>query len=373
MKSFFKITLKIMLTIFSLIVIAVLSIFIFMKTAPQFGAKLNKETDLLYSASKNFKDGTFQNQSITTLDLSAKDMSSMLYQFLFKNEGRVPKSPIPVKYDSINQIDSTTHVTWYGHSAILLEIDGNKILIDPMFGNASAPVSFTSKRFKYQQPIPIESFKDIDAVILSHDHYDHLDYNSIIKLKPHVNHFYTALGVGQHLIAWGIEKEKITELDWWESTYLKEIKLTATPARHFSGRGISDRNKTQWASWVIAGEKENIYFSGDSGYDSHFKMIGDQLGPFDFAMIECGQYNELWSNIHMMPEESIQASSDLNAKLVMPIHWGAFKLAMHNWTDPIERASKAATIKGIEVTTPMVGERFTLTTAPKNKWWEGIK
>ena len=238
-----------------------------------------------------------------------------------------------------------------------------------MLGNAAAPVSFMTNRFAYEVPIDLESIPHVDAIILSHDHYDHLDYPSIMKLKDKVDHFFTPLGVGSHLIRWGVDESKITELDWWESKTIDNIQLVATPARHFSGRGISDRNKTQWASWAIIGEKERIFFSGDSGYGPHFKEIGEKYGPFDFAMMECGQYNERWEAIHMMPEQTIQASIDVKSNLMMPIHWSAFNLSLHSWTDPVERAVKAAQTQGVNILTPQIGLRFSPGLEIKNEFW----
>ena len=194
-----------------------------------------------------------------------------------------------------------------------------------------------------------------------------------MSLKDKVGHFYTPLGVGAHLERWGISSERITELDWWETASIGQTKLVAAPARHFSGRGITDRNKTQWASWVIVGEREKIYFSGDSGYGPHFKEIGERFGPFDFAMMECGQYNERWEAIHMMPEQTIQASIDIKSKKMMPIHWSAFNLSLHHWTEPVERALKAAKAREVNMITPLIGLRFSPAVIQENTmWWRTI-
>lgn len=363
-----------LLTLLGIVLVCALAILIYIKIAPQFGASPTKERLENITSSPNYKNKVFQNIVTTNMDMGGKEMLFSLYQFLFKNEGRTPATPLPVKFNNIlTENGTTTYITWYGHSALLLEIDGKRILIDPMLGRASAPVNFISKRFAYQHPIPISSITKIDAIVISHDHYDHLDYSSIIALKNHVAHFYTALGVGSHLVRWGVRAEQITELDWWQSSQLGNITLTATPARHFSGRGLTDRNKTQWASWVIKGTRDNIYFSGDSGYASHFKEIGERMGPFDFAFVECGQYNKLWESVHMMPEQSVQAAIDLNTAIMMPIHWGGFKLAMHSWTDPIERVTREADNRNLKICTPFIGERFGLGSTPNEKWWEGVK
>ena len=242
-----------------------------------------------------------------------------------------------------------------------------------MFGDVPAPIDLLGgKRFSVELPIEVQKLPKIDAVILSHDHYDHLDYESILKLKDKVDTFYAPLGVGVHLEAWGISKEKIIELDWWQEITVDDLKFVCTPARHFSGRKFNNRQSTLWSSWVIQSSTENIFFSGDSGYDSHFKEIGEKYGPFDFAMMECGQYNEMWPEIHMFPEETAQAAVDVKAKKMMPIHWGAFKLALHSWTDPVERVTKKAEELNLPLITPKIGEPFLLVDENINNqdWWK---
>ncbi len=220
--------------------------------------------------------------------------------------------------------------------------------------------------------LPIEKLPYIDAVVLSHDHYDHLDYESIIKLKDKVGHFYVPLGVSAHLIEWGVDPDKITELDWWKEVNVEGFTFICTPARHFSGRSLFNGFTTLWASWIVRTENSNVFFSGDSGYGPHFKEIGKRYGPFDFVMLECGQYNELWKDIHMMPEQTVQAAIDLNGKLMMPIHWGAFTLAMHPWTDPIIRVTASAHERHVAITTPKIGEPVLLQQPvfPHSEWWK---
>ncbi|HEX4850700.1 MAG TPA: MBL fold metallo-hydrolase, partial [Puia sp.] len=207
-------------------------------------------------------------------------------------------------------------------------------------------------------------------MILTHDHYDHLDYKTIVALKPMVKQICTSLGVASHLVYWGLDPNCILELDWWESIRMKDnFKLTAAPARHFSGRTF-DRNKTLWSSFVLENDFAKIYIGGDSGYDSHFKVIGEKMGPFELAILESGQYNESWPQIHMMPEETVQAAKDLQAKVLLPVHWGKFALSLHPWNEPIRRVLKEAIILNQEVATPMIGEPFYLQgPIPKNEWW----
>lgn len=220
-------------------------------------------------------------------------------------------------------------------------------------------------------PIAIEKLPKIDAVVISHDHYDHLDYESIKKLKTKVDAYFVPLGVGVHLEAWDIDSTKITEMDWWEEKTFENIQLVCAPAQHFSGRKFSNGQSTLWSSWIIKTDSTSIYFSGDGGYGTHFKEIGEKYGPFDFAMMECGQYNKMWPDIHMFPEETAQAGVDIQAKAIMPIHWGAFKLALHSWTDPIERVSKKAEELQIHLVAPEIGEPIVINALPKSNmvWW----
>ena len=366
-----KIVLRFILGSILLVALIIVGVMAFIRFSPQFGASPSGEHLKNIQLSKNYGDNTFVNQIPTTMDMGFKSGMKTMYQWTFEGNNRMPKNPLPVKFNKQNiSCDTLAKVIWFGHSAILLEIDNKKILIDPMLGDAASPVSFMSKRYAYKEPIDLNDIPEIDAVILSHDHYDHLDYPSIIKLKDKVKKFYTPLGVGAHLKSWGINADDIIELDWWNSSELDELTIIATPARHFSGRGLSDRNKTQWASWIVKGKSEQIYFSGDSGYGPHFKEIGEKYGPFDFAMMECGQYNEKWEAIHMMPEQTIQASIDLQAKKMMPIHWSAFNLSLHSWTDPVERALSAAKLHEVHMLTPMIGQQFCPGTVENTSvWW----
>ena len=266
------------------------------------------------------------------------------------------------------------NLTWFGHSAFLLSIDNKKILVDPMLGPVASPVSFVgSKRYSEDMLHLIDEMPPIDAVFITHDHYDHLDYPSFKKLKNKVNHFFVPLGVSAHLIRWGIEKEKITELNWWDKTEFRGLTVAFTPSKHFSGRGPLNGNSTLWGGWVILGEKTRFYASGDGGYDAHFKEIGKKYGPFDLTLIEGGQYDRRCSWVHMTPEESVQAHLDVNGKSMMLIHWGAFTLAFHGWTEPIERALKAAEKSGVNIIAPKIGETVQLDgdySIPISSWWK---
>ncbi|MEQ8361618.1 MAG: MBL fold metallo-hydrolase [Cyclobacteriaceae bacterium] len=354
--------------------------FVFMQLSPQFGGKHSEASVARYEKSGHYENGAFVNEIPTSMEMGFSKTMSVLKDYIAGVPNNSPNNPLPVQtidsLDIVNKSDTTTRLTWFGHSAFLLEIQGKNILIDPMFGDTPSPHPWLGRsRFTNGLPIEIEKLPRIDAVIFSHDHYDHLDYGSILKLKDKVGQFYTPLGLGTHLAAWGVPQETIHELNWWDEIQFEDLTFKCAPARHFSGRGLGDRFSTLWASWVIQGSNHNIYFSGDSGYGPHFKTIGEKYGPFDFAMMECGQYDKRWDNIHMMPEETAQAAVDVNTKLFMPIHWGAFVLALHTWKDPIERVTKKAQELGIPISTPQIGEPIILELAekPSSRWWEGIE
>jgi len=346
--------------ILSLITLLIITVVLFINLSPQFGGLASKQQQELFSKSKHYKDGKFLNNGGVKIEMSLKDSFKAMWILFKSNSKAEPNKNIAVqKVDSISiaNYNSKTRFIWFGHSTFLLQTKGKNLLIDPMFGDVPAPNPLLgNKRFSNELPIEIEKLPSIDAVLITHDHYDHLDYESIQKLKDKVKLFFTPLGIGIHLLKWGVEKERIIELDWWEEIKFDDLTIRCTPAQHFSGRGISDREKTLWCSWIIQSDDENLFFSGDSGYASHFKEIGEKYGPFDFAFMECGQYNNLWPLVHMLPEETAQAGLDIKAKKMMPIHWGAFKLASHSWTEPVERISKKAKELNVDLVIPKIGE-----------------
>ncbi|MGD1945945.1 MAG: MBL fold metallo-hydrolase [Croceivirga sp.] len=368
--------------LFIVIMIAVLVLFYwaFINFYPSFGGDVNNERQAQYQNSDQFSDGKFRNsKKDVTETASFSKMLSISRKFFFeKVENGRPKEDLAVqRIDSTNiaSFQKGTRLVWFGHSAFLLQQDGTTILIDPMLGKVPAPHNWMgANRFKIDLPIEIKKLPKIDAVVISHDHYDHLDYESIKKLQSKVEHFFVPLGVGVHLEAWGVHPSKITEMDWWEETTYNDIQLACTPAQHFSGRKFSNGQSTLWSSWVIKSDSIALFFSGDSGYAPHFKAIVEKYGPFDFAMMECGQYNKMWPDIHMFPEETAQAGIDVQAKALMPIHWGAFKLALHSWTDPIERVSEKAAALNIPLVTPKIGEPILLDKLPKpnSTWWKNL-
>lgn len=366
-----------LITIGILIITVVAAYFLFVNFYPSFGGDVSKADKQRYSLSENHRDGVFVNKNPVSLDMSFGEMLSVAKKFFFEKvpNGR-PEKDINVEMidsGSVANYGSPTRLFWFGHSSFLLQMEGKTMLIDPVFSDVPAPHPLLGqKRFNSEAPLDLDKIPAIDAVIISHDHYDHLDYESIKELKGRVGKFFVPLGVGVHLQAWDIPEDRILELDWWQEVQFDGLTLACTPAQHFSGRKMNNRMSTLWSSWVIHSQGERLFFSGDSGYSDHFKEIGEVYGPFDFAMLECGQYNEKWADIHMFPEETAQAGLDVRAEAIMPIHWGAFKLALHEWTDPIERVQKKASELGIPLVTPRIGEPIYLDELPKPQslWWQ---
>lgn len=348
-----------------------------MKLLKQFGAKVTSELSGAYSRSKQWDGEKFVNQSETEVNFTWHTLPSIIKDQYKNGSQKSPKEPIPVlpfNPDTWQQKATLPKFAWYGHSALLLQIKGKNLLIDPMLSDDTTPIApMTNRRFSKNILDFIDQFPPIDAVLITHDHYDHLDYDSIQKLKPKVDTFFVALGLARHLIAWGVPAEQITEFDWWDMLNFEGIDITFTPSRHFSGRGLTDRAKCLWGGWVFQSEAHQIYWSGDGGYDDHFREIGAHFGPFDWAFMECGQYNDNWKAIHMQPEEALKASLEVNAKCAIPVHWAGFALAFHPWKEPAERFLAEAKKQGQKVTLPQIGQVVTLGEEPiENDWFTGL-
>ena len=341
----------------------------------QFGAKPSKSDLEKYSKSTHWNGTIFENLETTSMDFSWSKLPDFLNKQFFKKEGREVQSIPIIPFNKQWQFShDAMQSIWYGHSAIYMNLNNSNILIDPMFGDDAAPIApFKVRRFSTATLGIIDDLPEIDLVLISHDHYDHLDYKSILKLKDKTRHFYVALGVKRHLVSWGIAEDCITEFNWWEDMLFRDIKITFTPTRHFSGRGFTDRAKSLWGGWVLKTEQENIWFSGDSGYGTHFTEIGERLGPFDFAFMECGQYNENWHQIHMYPEESVQAALDARVLNCMPVHWAGFALAQHSWQEPVERFVERSKLEKLNFIVPKIGELFHVKSTSVSKWWQEIE
>jgi L-ascorbate metabolism protein UlaG (beta-lactamase superfamily) len=361
-----------MIITFLILGVLALITFLFMQQASfgkaPSGARLER-----IKKSPHYLDGAFQNQSPTPTFTGGGTFFSVMKDFIFgKHERKTPDYQLPAIRRDLNLPPAgKPEITWFGHSSYLIRINGLNVLVDPVFSGRTSPVSYAgTKAFDGADIYKAADMPHIDVLVITHDHYDHMDYETILKLKDKVGTFVTSLGVGSHLEYWGVPADKIKELDWWETaTINSDTKFTAAPARHFSGRGFI-RNKTLWSSFIFKTNGYSIYLGGDSGYDKHFAKIGNEYGPFDLAILEDGQYNAYWSNIHMMPEETAQAASDLKAKVLLPVHWGKFSLATHPWDESIARVLKAASVLNIKVITPEIGEQVVLDSIlPASQWW----
>lgn len=359
---------KIIKFLFIFLVVFVIVAALYMNFAPAFGGNPTKEQKEYYSQFDNYADGKFVNTY-----KPKKPNPGGHYRVAERSE-RIPPEPLPaaeVDWEKINSGEDS--LTWFGHSAFLLSIDNKKLLVDPMLGPNSSPVSFVKiKRFNGDLLRLIDEMPPIDAVLLTHDHYDHLDYRSMKKIKDKTRRFFVPLGVGAHLVRWGVPREQITELNWWQETEFDGLTLALTPSIHFSGRNLFNRNSTLWGGWAVFGKNARLYISGDGGYGDHFKEIGEKYGPFDLALIEGAQYDERWPHSHMIPEQSVQAHMDVKGETMMLMHWGAFTLSRHAWDEPIERALKEAEKRQVRLITPKIGETVVLKTLGGKKqetWW----
>lgn len=317
-----------------------------------------------------------QNNPVNVTKGGAIEQARIMWDFFFNKPADTrPAGKIPVQTLTRQQLLSAQNNTVYrlGHSTVLLKLNDAFWITDPMFSERASPVQFAGPQRFHQPPIAIDELPPIKAVIISHDHYDHLDHDSIMKLTAKTESFLTPLGVGDIIVGWGVPSAKVRQLDWWQETEAGGVRIAATPARHFSGRGIFGRNQTQWASWVIMADNQRVFFSGDSGYFDGFKQIGAKYGPFDLTLMETGAYNENWSEVHMHPEESIRAHMDLKGKNLLPIHNGTFDLSMHAWREPFDKIVALGAAQGIPVMTPSMGEPLILhDTKSVQRWWGNV-
>jgi len=363
--------------IISLVIVAALiaAVYFFMQQS-KFGSVPTGERLELVRVSPQYKEGKFQNQSPTPDLTEGASFVSVLNEFLFtKRERRKPSQLLPSAKSNLLQLKKEENVlVWMGHSSYFMQIDGKTILVDPVLSGAASPLSFTTKSFPGSDIYTTDDIPAIDFLFISHDHWDHLDYNTLRKLKPKIKTIITGLGTAAHLERWGFNKAMIFEKDWNQTATLADgFTVTVTPARHFSGRGFK-RNGALWVSFVLQTPAHKIYLGGDSGYDNHFKTIGNLHGPFDIAILECGQYDKSWKYIHMMPEETVQAAIELKAKKLLAVHWGKFALSNHAWDDPAKRVYKAAQENKVHLLTPMIGEKVNINDDAQvfSSWWKAL-
>lgn len=323
--------------------------------------------------SVNYSNGKYQNLEETPTMNPNSSMLKVMKDYMKKVDDQTPDSPVKTLPFNANEFviqQEGIHAVWFGHSTVLFKIGEKTMLTDPFFGERASPVSFGgTKKFDFTNDTKVEDLPEVDVVLISHDHYDHLDKGSIKQLYQKVGVFAVPLGVGKYLIKWGVPKTKVVEMDWWQSKSLNGVDVTMTPARHFSGRSLK-RNTTLWGSYVVQVGDQKVFFSGDSGYGKHFKEIGDKFGPFDLTLMECGQYNESWSLIHMNPKETYQANVDLGGQKMIPLHWGKFKLSLHPWTEPVEVLLQSSNGDSANILTPQIGEFVSISnTDDLTYWW----
>jgi len=326
-------------------------------------------------ASPNWCNGRFVNP----LPPERFAFGSMLKEWFRGNDYRTPKDPLPVVFRKGEEFRQppldALRITWLGHSSLLLEIDGHLILIDPVWSERASPFNSTGPKRFFDVPVKLEELPPLDAVVISHDHYDHLDRETVVALAERGVRFIMPLGVGAHLEHWGVSPKHIVELDWWEEVSVGALKLVATPARHFSGRSGfgSDRYKTLWAGFAMIGPNHRVFYSGDTAMFPGFTDIGERFGPFDLTLIEIGAYNKAWRDYHIGPEQALDAHRMLDGKLMIPVHWGTFNLAFHSWTEPAERLIVAAQRAKIAIAIPRPGVTVDVAHPPDvEKWWPQI-
>ncbi|WP_298153722.1 MBL fold metallo-hydrolase [Flavobacterium sp.] len=356
------------------LLVLITAVYLFLQH-PKFG-KLPSGTRLeKIRKSPNYRDGKFQNLSFTPDLAEGETFFKVLKKVLFEKDKRnKPKQTMPSQKTNLHGLNAQENIlVWFGHSSYFLQIDGKKILVDPVFSGAASPIPITTKSFKGADVYTTDDIPEIDYLFITHDHWDHLDYDTVTKLKPKVKTVITGLGTGAHLEHWGFNPDIIIEKDWDETIELPDgFTVHTVPGRHFAGR-LFKRNQVLWMSFVLQTPNRKIFIGGDSGYDTHFSKTGNDYEPFDVAILECGQYNESWKNIHLMPGEIVPAAKYLKAKALMPVHWGKFSLALHAWDEPVTLASAAAQAVNLPLWTPLIGEKVNLD-APGTfePWWKAV-
>lgn len=335
---------------------------------PTFGGQPGAALLERMRASKQFHGRRFENTPPYVSNLSFIGEAKAY----LGDEVREPQFEVPVERlgsaDLARPVTPGLRARWLGHATVLLEIDGVRILTDPMLSQRASPFQFIGPARLHPAPLAMEDLKNIDAVVISHDHFDHLDMHTIQTLARGGTHFYAGLGIGAHLERWGVPSAQVHDMDWWEHAEVRGVTLHCAPARHYSGRKSMD-NSTLWSSWMLKGPSHSVYYSGDTGYAGHFKDVRERLGAPDLSLIKIGAYGDTWETIHMSPESAVRAHQDLGAKTLLPVHWATFNLAYHAWDDPIVRTLKAAQAQGLQVITPRPGEKFDAGVPFVNRAW----
>lgn len=363
-----------MIVLFSVVLVVTLAIFLYMRQ-PKFGKAPEGRRLAMMKKSPNYKDGKFHNIHFTPMLTEGYSMTGLLYdQFLKKFPRRRPVDSIPsVKTDLFRIPPGANVLVWFGHSSYFMQIDGKRFLVDPVFSGNASPVPGTNISFNGSDIYRPADIPPVDYLLITHDHYDHLDYETVIALKDKVKAVVCGLGVGAHFEYWGFDPDKIIEKDWNDSVTGEGLTLRIASARHFSGRSFT-RNNTLWVSFILQTPGLKIFMGGDSGYDTHFADIGNQYGPFDLAVLENGQYNPAWKNIHSMPGEVLKAAQELKAKRLIPVHLAKFRLAQHPWDEPLIEICRLNEACPVPLVTPIIGEVVNLSKDRRvyPPWWKGI-
>ncbi len=363
--------------IFLITVIVIFVMIVGFMQHPKFGKLPSGERLARIETAENYVGGTFKNLSHTPDLPKGVTIWEVMKKFLFeKKPDQKPAGRIPsVKNDLLNTEKDRDLLVWFGHSSYFMQIDGKNILVDPVLSGSASPLPFGTKAFEGTNIYSADDMPEIDMLFITHDHYDHLDYTTVKALKPKVKTVICGLGVGAHFEHWGYDPEKIIEKNWNEKAGLTDgFTVHFTHARHFSGRSIF-RNRSLWVSFVLQTPSKQIYIGGDSGYDSHFKTIGDTFGAFDLAILENGQYDKHWPFIHLLPDEILQAAKDLNAKRILPVHSSKFVLGNHSWYEPLELITRNNEKEELPIITPMIGELVDLndTLQTFSAWWRAVQ
>lgn len=365
-----------MITLISIIALVIIIVVLYMRQ-PKFGRAPTGQRLEQIEQAHNYKNNAFQNIEETPSLTEGYSMIKIFFNFLFtKYPETIPVDSLPsVKTDLFQlPIDSNTLI-WFGHSSYYMQVDGKRFLVDPVFSGNASPLPGTNLSFNGSDIYSVNDIPAIDYLLITHDHYDHLDYETIIKLKEKVGMVICGLGVGQHFERWGYPIERIVEKNWYETVDLgNNLVIHTAPTRHFSGRGFA-RNNTLWMSFILEAPELKIYIGGDSGYGKHFVEIGEKYGPVDLAILDNGQYNKAWQAIHMLPEEVLKAAADLKAKRLLPVHSAKFKLAHHPWNEPLNKITELNGTDGIPILTPMIGEELSLTDTTRrySRWWDQLR
>ena len=346
---------------------------------PQFGAPMAGARLARAMANPQFREGRFVNLEPETPTSPAALFDYLVRQFS-GDEVREPPAPLPVRAVDKEALDAPLppgglRAFWIGHASTYVELDGLRLLLDPVFADLVSPLPIGPRRF-HAPPIALADLPPIDAVLISHDHYDHLDMKAVRHLARRGSRFFVPLGIGAHLERWGVPLAQIEEMEWWQERTLAGVRIVCTPTRHYSGRGPRNRSTTLWSSWSVIGPQHRFFYSGDTGYSKHFRDIGERLGPFDMAFIKIGAYGPgaAWVDIHMPPEQGVQVHRDVRARRMFPVHWSTFNLAYHDWDEPIRRTLAEAARTGVEVVTPRVGEWVDADREfQSSRWWEAIR